>query len=58
MTPEVVRRCIRVRKQLVRRANAEYEVTRGMVCQKARAIQGFICAFGITVIDDLRVPCA
>ena len=36
MTPEVVRRCIRVRKQLVRRANAEYEVTRRMVCKKAR----------------------
>ena len=33
MTPEVVRRCIRVRKQLARRANADYEVTRRMVCQ-------------------------
>jgi len=35
-TPEVVRRCIRVRKQLVQRAKAEYEVTREMLCKKAR----------------------
>ena len=37
MTPEVVRRCIRVRKQLVQKANAEYEVAHDMICKRARA---------------------